>query len=458
MNERIDAFIKENEQAIYNDIAKLIAQPSTRDSAVPGGPFGAGPRAALDIMLQRAEEMGFSCNDGDGYVGWAELFGEQEEHIATITHLDVVPEGEGWHASPFELRKKDGWIIGRGVSDDKGPSVLCLYAAKFLKDSGVPLRYGLRVLFGCDEESGMEDVKYYLENHPQPLFAFSPDADFPLCNGEKGMVSGDFVSQTLTGNIVQFECGLAPNVIPAKAECVVKGDIAAMPQAQGITLSEQDGCVCIKAEGIGGHAAKPKGTRNAIGMIVEYLLSNGICSESEDAFLRLLQKMHSAADGSGLGIACKDDMFDELTINGGKISLQNGIMTQSIDIRYPTATSGDKLKAVLAANAEQAGAEFSGGRVAEPFYIPPTSPPIKALLECYSEVTGNEGKPFTMGGGTYARKFKNAVSFGPAEQGEQLPDFVGPEHSPNEGANWQALMTALKIYILALVRLQEVEL
>ena len=30
--------------------------------------------------------------------------------------------------SPYTVRVRDGWLLGRGVADDKGPSILCLYA------------------------------------------------------------------------------------------------------------------------------------------------------------------------------------------------------------------------------------------------------------------------------------------------------------------------------------------
>ena len=51
------------------------------------------------------------------------------------------------------------------------------------------------MMAGCDEESGMEDVKYYIAHNPQPVFLFTPDSEFPLCNGEKGHLDGNFTSR-----------------------------------------------------------------------------------------------------------------------------------------------------------------------------------------------------------------------------------------------------------------------
>ena len=66
-------------------------------------------------------------------------------------------------------------------------------------------------------------------------------------------------------------------------------------------------------------------------------------------------------------------------------------------------------------------------------------------------------KPFTMGGGTYARHFPYAVSFGPEHTDIELPEFAGPMHGANEAAPLNKLLEAVKIYILALLRLEEID-
>ena len=138
-NERIDQFIQAQRENILRDIGRLVAVPSVEGPAAPGAPFGPGPRAALDEALAIAAELGLAPGEGEGHIGWADVPGaEKEKYLATITHLDVVPEGNGWDADPFTLRVRDGWLLGRGVADDKGPSVLCLYALKFLKDEAGP--------------------------------------------------------------------------------------------------------------------------------------------------------------------------------------------------------------------------------------------------------------------------------------------------------------------------------
>ena len=458
LNQKTTDFIAANRESFVEDLAKLIAFRSVQGPAAPGAPFGEGVRAALDAAQALAAGMGFATHNCEGYLVYADLPGQEEGHIATITHLDVVPEGEGWHSDPYTLVEKDGWLLARGTADDKGPAVLTLYLAKFFRELGLPLRYGLRILLGGNEETGMEDVDYYLQNYPQPLFCFSPDAEFPVSYGEKGLYSGDFISAPLTdGNILDFSGGIASNVVPDRAACLVKADPAALPAAPHITITEEKGGARLSAQGVGGHAAMPENTLNAIGLLVNYLLDNRLCIPAEEAFLQLLRRLHSATDGSGLGIDCRDEVFHSLTCIGGTIKLAEGRLVQNINIRFPTSATSKQLTEQLTTAAAAVQATVAVERGEEPFYINPDSPLVQTLLAVYNEVTGENGKAFTMGGGTYARHFANAVSYGPEKPNLQTPDFVGDMHGANEGARLDDLMEALRIYILAVWRLQAVD-
>ena len=191
LNQKIDAYIAENKEQLLRDIAALVAIDSVEGTPEEGAPFGKGPRAALDKTLELAAGMGLATRNCENYMGYAELAGaDPEKYLATICHVDVVPVGNGWTADPFKMRIQDGWLLGRGVSDDKGPMVVALYALKFLKEQGYELRYPIRALIGDNEETHMQDVEYYLKNYPAPVFCFTPDAEFPVCNGEKGHFGG----------------------------------------------------------------------------------------------------------------------------------------------------------------------------------------------------------------------------------------------------------------------------
>lgn len=456
---RIDAFIAANRQAFLDDLAALVAVDSVKGAPAPDAPFGAGPRRALDVTLAIAERLGLATHNCENVLGYAELPGtEKEKYLAAICHVDVVPAGNGWDADPFTMRVQDGWLLGRGVADDKGPMVVCLYALKYLREAGVPLRYPVRAIVGTDEETGMQDVVHYLAHYPAPTFCFTPDAEFPVCNGEKGQFSAELQGPKLgEGAILEFEGGVANNAVADRASALVRADLAALQETEGVTLeAEGAGLVRVRGWGKSGHAAMPENTRSAIGLVADYLLANGIGSPAETAYLRALHKLHSAYDGSGLGVACADGPFGPLTVIGGRIFAREGRLVQTMDSRYPTVTDGKKMEEAIRA-AVGNDAVLQVNHVAAPFYIAADSPAIRACIDTYNQVTGENATPFTMGGGTYARHFPYAVSFGPEHVDMQLPPFGGPMHGANEAAPLDKLLEAMKIYILALLRLEEIE-
>ena len=455
---QIDAFIEANRDAIIEDIRALVAIDSVQTAPQPGAPFGPGAKAALEKTLEIAARLGFETKNCEDYIGWAELPGaDPEKYLAAICHVDVVPAGNGWDADPFTLRVKDNWLLGRGVADDKGPMVVTLYAMKFLKDAGYQLRYPVRALVGTNEETGMKDVDYFIEHYPAPAFCFTPDAAFPVCNGEKGHFSGKLVSQPLPNRrVLELVGGVANNAVPDRASALVKADLEKLKRTPNVTLEPEGDYVRIRGWGKAGHAAMPEGTVNAISLVVNYILANRLCTHDERYYLIALQKLHASTAGKGLGIECADGPFGPLTIIGGRIYMDGDSFVQTFDCRYPTATNLQALeKTVREAVSEGAHLEDVHGN--DPFYIEADSPAILACIDTYNAVTGENAKPFTMGGGTYARHFPYAVSFGPEHNDTVLPPFGGPMHGANEAASLDELLEAVKIYALALLELQKVD-
>lgn len=448
----VDRFAEENRENILRDIGRLVAIDSVMGEEKPGMPFGEGPARALALGLTIAGELGLETRNCEDKMGYAQV-GQGENYLATITHLDVVPS-PGWAEDPFTLRRREGYIIGRGVLDDKGPSVLCLYALKYLKDKGLALRYPVRALLGINEENHMGDLDYYLAHYKAPLFCFSPDANFPLCNGEKGIFQAKVVSWLPMNRVKDIRGGVAANVIPDQAEAWVEAEN--LSSTERVTAQREGDCWHLTARGIGGHASQPEGTVNAIGVLVDYILAQGILSGAEEAFFCGLQRLHSDPYGKALGLEAEDELFTPLTIIGGVIGMEDGHLFQTVDCRYPTAISGQDVATQLSLNWGELG-QLHVLADAKPFYMALDNPAVQVCVDTYNAVTGEQAQPYTIGGGTYARHFPNAVSFGPEHPERPAPDFAGPIHGVDEAANIDWLMEALKIYILALIELEKLD-
>lgn len=467
----VESYVDEVWEDVVADIARLVEVPSIADAsaAEAGAPFGRPVREALDRALAVAKRLGYRTADDDGYVGMADVPGAQAAQVATIAHVDVVPAGPGWATDPFRMERREGWLLGRGVIDDKGPAVLSLYAGAYLIKRGITPRYTFRALLGCDEEVGMTDVHHYLDSHEDPAFLFTPDAEFPVCNAEKGCLGGTFASAPITRGAIRSWSGAeATNAIPSESVCVLDVPVSELPEPQAhadrLTVEAMDdGAVRILAQGVGGHASLPEGTVNAIALVVDYLLEViAALPESFDpaevSFIDLLSRVHAGSDGTGIGIACASPAFGPLTCNAGTVEVACGRICQTIDVRFPDTIDADALEVRCRTLADEFGCGFESTRAKPPFSVSADSPAVQTLLSVYREVTGKPAEPFSMGGGTYARNFKSAVSFGPEDNSLLLPAWAGTMHGPNEAASEELLRDALKMYILSILRLQNVEL
>ncbi len=475
LEDDIERYVEEHWNDVLADIDALVRIESVEDLATArdGAPFGEGPHAALACGLNIAARMGLETCDCDGYIGYADLPGESATQLGIIGHVDVVPAGPGWDFEPYQLTCKDGYLIGRGVSDDKGPLVVALHAVKFWADraarEGRKLPYTVRVLFGANEETSMADVAHYRAHYADPAFLFTPDAEFPVGYGESGICSGVITSDVLGPEservIKELAGGVAVNAVPGFARALVHVDAAWMTTA--LTRANAMPSICaeqaeeellqIEARGKSAHASTPELGVSAIALLVDALLLLGVCSEKEERFLRFLSSALSSVDGSAVGVSAADEHFGALSMVGGMISLENNRITQTFDFRYPTTTTAETIKAAFAERAAQVGASFAIDHDKAPFLMDPHASAVQALLASYNRITGEGAKPFVMKGGTYARLFSNAASFGPDKPWVSKPAWVGSMHGPNEGISEEAMREAFKIYALTIGKLMQIE-
>lgn len=470
LQREIDAYCEAHWEEIIADIEALVSVESVEDldAAASGAPYGPGPRAALSAALAIAERMGLAAHDCEGRIGYADLPGASDVQLGIIGHVDVVPAGPGWSCEPFAVTRREGYLLGRGVIDDKGPLMCALHAVKFWKDRcdarGERYPHTVRVLFGANEETNMKDVDYYRARYDDPAFLFTPDSQFPLGYGESGICSGALTSSAFVdGDIVAMGGGQAVNAVPGQAWAIVRTrpGLQAFAGREGIRLVDDSAAngelTRVEARGVSAHASTPELGVNAIGVLVDFLLEAGVGSAEECAFLELLQRLHRHVDGSGFMLACADEHFGPLTAVGGIIELRDGRLCQSIDFRYPTGITSVEIESRVNAVAATVapGARFSMQHDKEPFLMNPDSPAVRALLDAYCSVTGEEAKGMTSKGGTYARCFTTGVSFGPEKPWVHTPEWVGAMHGPDEGVSEDLLKQAFSVYARALGNLRD---
>ncbi len=475
-----DSYLDNNWSDIERDIKCLVRIPSfeNRETATDDAPFGEGPRKALSEVLSLANEMGFETNDLDGYVGYADLVGISDVQIGIIGHVDEVAAGVGWDFEPYDLSIKDNYLVGRGVIDDKGPTVVALHAMKCLKDllqsdalglqTDSPEKslfpYTIRCIFGANEETGMSEIPYYRKRCGDPAFLFTPDAQFPVCYGEKGVFEGTIICEPIKGgNVIEFSGGSAVNAVPGQACARLRINedlsIEQFSEREGLQVKQETGEILyIEALGKSAHASLPDEGINALALLVDFLLEQDLLTEEERPFFEFEKQLLNYTDGSGIGLKLSDDYFGDLTIVGGIADINDGCFTQTIDIRFPTTITSSELEDRIKQSVAVINATFTRTDLMEPFLIKPEEPEIQALLRAYNDVTGQSAQPFTMGGATYAREFKKASSFGVEMPWLSTPDWAGGMHAANEAISIEQLKTSFRIFVVALYYLEQLEL
>ncbi|RHZ75258.1 hypothetical protein Glove_216g180 [Diversispora epigaea] len=79
---------------------------------------------------------------------------KKKTNILVYGHYDVIDADETkWNSDPFEMFGKDGYIYGRGVSDNKGPMLATIFAASELQQEK-KLKANVYFLIEGEEESG----------------------------------------------------------------------------------------------------------------------------------------------------------------------------------------------------------------------------------------------------------------------------------------------------------------
>jgi succinyl-diaminopimelate desuccinylase len=453
---------KEHQEDFLNDLNTLVSIESTRDKehAYENAPFGPNPRKALDAMLEMGKRDGFDTQDVDGYAGVIS-YGDQSETLGILGHLDIVPLGEGWTKDPLKVTLNDGYIFGRGVMDDKGPALAAYYAMKILKEQGVKLNKKIMVICGCDEESGMECMNYYKDHGQIPDMGFVPDANFPVIYGEKG--GAHIVLKSDEPTVIEsLHAGSRPNIVIGKADVKLPSMSEEQEkefafylksnQLEGSVAREDDG-VILHIEGVPAHAAMPY-----LGVNAALHLLNFVGAAYDDKLARDLYGLLKDWQGQPAGIFKEGLYMGFLTMNTGIVDIENNHTEVMVDIRYPNEMSGADVHAgfAKAAAEKESKIEVILDSDSKPLFVDPNSKLVKDLMSSYAKFTGDTTSPaITIGGGTYARKFDNFVSFGPELPNEviETEQFVGGCHQRDEGIKLDNLIQAIAIYADAILNL-----
>lgn len=392
-----------HEEHFLKDLKALLRIKSVHNdcgAVSSAAQLGQGIYDAIEYMLALGKSYGFRTKNVDGYCGWIEM-GEGEKMAAILAHLDTVAVDEGWTYPPFDATVVDGRVYGRGVSDDKGPALLALYAMKAVSESGVKLDKRVRLILGGDEENEWRCMRRYRETEELPSCAFTPDADYPVTFAEKGIlalrIAASFGPEI---PVLELNGGHTLNVVPSYAEAIVNG-------------------TRYTAQGKASHAMCPERGVNAFLELCKKLRDKGVAHP----FVRLAAILNN----DDLHINFSDTSSGSLTINPSIARADAKGAYVDCDLRVPVTVEKQTVVDAIAGSVKPFGFSVEVLAWEGPLHVAKDSPLVLALQRVYRQCTGSCQEPVSTGGGTYARAFPNAVAFG-----AMLPDDEHTYHKNDE--------------------------
>lgn len=466
----IEKKIEDNRAEEIRALQEFIQIPSVVTEPEGDFPFGSKVQDAFMFMLEAAQRDGFETLNVDNYGGHIDFRGngKSSETMGIVGHVDVVPVGNGWDVDPFGGLIRDGRIYGRGALDDKGPTIAAYYAMKALKEVGIVPEKTIRLILGNDEETNWSGMKYYLDRVEAPDFGITPDSEFPVINGEKGLLKVYINKKINPENhpglkLVTMSGGSALNMVADSAMIVLNDSsdesyerldeiIAGFVSEKGADISRDitpRGYI-ITVAGKAAHGARPERGVNAIPIAMDLLeridLKNTGVSDVVKMFNTFIGYNYY---GENIGIGFSDEQSGKLIFNVGTLEMDAGIITLGINIRYPVTVTLDQIREQVRPVLDRYDCTTEIIKHTRPIYIPEDDPMIKTLVDAYRERTGDyDTPPKVIPGQTYSKLFKKFAAYG--MRFSKADDVA---HQKNESVDIEKLILTTKIYADAIYRL-----
>lgn len=434
-------------------------------------------------LTKTATDLGFTVRDA-GKITEIELPGPKNAPVlGLVIHGDVQPADEdAWSFPAYGGEVRDGYVLGRGAADDKGPLIQALLTMKALKESGIRRTHAIRLLVGSEEESSATEMAEYLKDHKPPDYSLVLDSEFPVVVGEKAW-DGIAIATKLTERgpssfpyeVILLDSGLSPSIVPDYAEVKLawKGESgmnwdpiiadiesarSKLPPDTRLVTGVTDVDLRIRTYGKSAHSGMNlAGGRNALVALARVMEGKLPTGGADDllAFARMAgQDLH----GTGLGITDSDPVWGRYGVNVATIKYvpeDPSRFMLYINLRRIPPRTGAQMKAHL----ESVIAKFNqehGSSLAvveeqsyfqdEPLGFDPNAKIVKRLMRVYERATGEKAKPAISGGGTYAKRLPNAIAFG-----MWFPGKPYPGHDLDEKIAIDDLQRGSKVLVHALV-------
>ncbi|GAA76928.1 MULTISPECIES: dipeptidase [Pseudoalteromonas] len=464
-----DYAVNTYQNAQVHTLTNLVAFPTVNKDSIPA-PQNPNFINFKSVLKMKAAELGFDYQD----LGYTVLIGmgKQTDKVTVVTHGDVQPANASkWKQNPFIIDTSEpGKLVGRGTEDDKGAIATALYAMKAIKDKGIELDNRIELMIYLAEESDWGPLTEFMKTYEQPKYAVTIDASYPVVVAEKGwsLISPTFnaISDQKAVYVSDLAGGAFKSQIPEDASLVLHNaneSLIDSLKAKAETLSdvefnfeEQGKGLKISIKGMSAHSSEPESGVNAIAHLSELFKDVALENNSDGQLIKFVNQLIGLdLHGKQFGdIAYKHDFMGPMTVAPTVIERSGNKLTLAVNARRPVGKSEDVLKQQIetAVNQWQANnnvtLESIDTVIGNPMLLD-NAPHAQKLLDIFKHFTGDEKADFvSIGGGTNAKLFDNAVSFGPSMPGKR---YTG--HSEHEFITLEQLELNLRMYTAMMIEL-----
>jgi dipeptidase D len=464
-----DYAVNTYQNAQVHTLTNLVAFPTVNKDSIPA-PQNPNFINFKSVLKMKAAELGFDYQD----LGYTVLIGmgKQTDKVTVVTHGDVQPANASkWKQNPFIIDTSEpGKLVGRGTEDDKGAIATALYAMKAIKDKGIELDNRIELMIYLAEESDWGPLTEFMKTYEQPKYAVTIDASYPVVVAEKGwsLISPTFnaISDQKAVYVSDLAGGAFKSQIPEDASLVLHNaneSLIDSLKAKAKTLSdvefnfeEQGKGLKISIKGMSAHSSEPESGVNAIAHLSELFKDVALENNSDGQLIKFVNQLIGLdLHGKQFGdIAYKHDFMGPMTVAPTVIERSGNKLTLSVNARRPVGKNESVLKQQIetAVNQWQANnnviLESIDTVIGNPMLLD-NAPHAQKLLDIFKHFTGDEKADFvSIGGGTNAKLFDNAVSFGPSMPGKR---YTG--HSEHEFITLEQLELNLRMYTAMMIEL-----
>lgn len=465
--EQIHNFVQTHKEEIIETLKELIKIPSIRGVAEKNAPFGKECARVLGFAQELYKKNGFKTelNQNDGYL--LSYYGDGEKSLGIFAHADVVPVSDDWIlTSPFDPIEKDGFIVGRGVLDDKSAIVISLYCAKMLKELSIPFNSRLILFTGANEESGMADIQNYVLKHTPPDFSLVADTAFPLYRGNKGQLLFNAVCDFSFDEIKKITAGNAKGAILGKFKITFEYnkdlyDYLKLNENERVAVTQENNEIVFEVCGISKHTALPEGSLNAGGVAFDILSKCDYLSQKSRRQFEFISNLLSNYYGETIGVENIDADFGRLTFVNDIIAIENEKLNLHFNLRFGAAVDVAQLKQKIEKEFSEKNWEIEYEYESATKITDINNLMLQRCLSAYKEFTQDNNAPvYVNAGGTYARYLPCAIEIGTTLHGGCPEDYLqghGAVHQPDECINIDGFLDAIELTLLMLLKCDQGE-